>query len=278
MSLLDKNRWLQAIKFSGREFSSAMFVPGQNDFLRSYLDNVKSLILEDFDILEMINLMSLGESVENIDIASCTFKKDSVQALFEQLPNLVAIKLYNCRGLTDDDFRYLTQKSRNLKEIEIENCELITSRAWISTDLSQVRTFSVNTCEDEEPTLNSSEIGDLIRRMPLLEHFTICGPFRSSNEKLGDLKGVFRNLKSLHINALNDLTDTAFKNLISNASKLETVSLHHIENISDYILFPLSNKCPELKELNINCPKISTSAVVGLKRYILTETAATYEA
>lgn len=276
---------------SNRKAAATRMLDGQKYGAKSLQDMCIDLIgqhiedVEDFGDIGQINMDKICMIISrNRSLKSNTFP------LFLNDPELESLNLYDCAKLENADFIKLPDMLPNLRHLNLVYCAMlmdpvildIASRLTRITSLHLVGAFN----------LRKTAFIDMFKALgSKLEHFTIGSTMRFDvdcinamvdncpnlvslkldgitkfNDECLRLLTSLTDLKSLELIGEYTLSDKAIADVLNSfGSNLHTLTLHHINGITEETTEAISACCGNLKHLSLEkCTSISSEGILDL--------------
>lgn len=175
---------------------------------------------------------------------------------------LKAIRLENCRWVTDDSIKTLFKSCVNIEILNLKHCVKLTDYAFAGLQGSLIKVTNIN--------LESCLIGDrtilaISKGCPNLESIDISWCKNVTNHALEELVVSCTNLKYFSSRGLTTMNNSVLTKISINCINLTHLNINNCSNVSDDGLISVANGCTLLKFLGVsNCSYISNDTLKAL--------------
>lgn len=188
-------------------------------------------------------------------------------------PQLEKLKLSHLQDLSDEDVIILSERCRDLKEVDITFCRGVSKDGLTNlvSNCSLLQQISLHGTDSKETAWNltETEFEGICTQSKILSLKTInLLHFPRINATVGAHIGqTFRSLTSINLSFCSAVGDEGVGHLVRNCSELDTLVLKKT-GVSDLTLHLIASKLKGLVRLNVSdCPQISDEGLQSVARH-----------
>ncbi|KAI0157563.1 RNI-like protein [Xylariaceae sp. FL1272] len=199
-----------------------------------------------------------NDAVKLYDVARLS--SDDFLKIFQTMPQLKTLKLYNAIQFKDKVMQYLITRHLELEHLHISGANLLSEQVWTDYLTAKGKSLKSLQISYTDKHIGDDFLGKLPKLCPSLEYLKIC-----HNQQITDVGvshiGELSQLHKLSLD-LNNLTTTeVYVDLVRKLGKqLRSLSLTRVSDVDDRLLDALHEHCTSLTKLRITGSEFMTDA------------------
>ncbi|KAI9319484.1 hypothetical protein BX666DRAFT_2094067 [Dichotomocladium elegans] len=205
--------------------------------------------LRQFENVTDDSVVMLAERCTNlrrIKLNNCVKVTDiSAIMLADRCPALLEIDLMNC-DITNESLYVIFNKSRELRELRLNNCTNLNDLAFIDSSLARIPPSSIT----------ASPYYDQLRILDLTSVFSL------TDDAVRLIVSVAPKIRNLILNKCHSITDESVLAICDLGRYLHFLHLGHCTQLTDYSITQLARHCTRIRYLDLaNCALLTDQSV-----------------
>jgi len=189
-----------------------------------------------------------------------------VLAFADNCHDLLEIDLHGCVNLTDISVTALLTEGRQLRELRLAQCSLLTDESFLSLPMEHsyenLRVLDLTDCN----SLTDAGISKIVNAAPRLRNLVLAKCREVTDRGVVAVTRLGKNLHYIHLGHCSRITDYGVSNLVKFCSRIRYIDLACCTNLTDDSIALLA-ALPKLKRIGlVKCAAITDRSLRALAR------------
>ena len=179
---------------------------------------------------------------------------------------MLEIDLHNCRQITDISITALISRGRQLRELRIAHCTLITDHAFLElprqTTFESLRILDLTACVQ----LHDDAVERIIESSPRLRNLVLAKCREITDRSVLAITKLGKNLHYIHLGHCAQISDTAVIQLVKMCNRIRYIDLACCHRLTDASVKQLAT-LPKLRRIGlVKCQAITDVSIRALAK------------
>ena len=187
-------------------------------------------------------------------------------AVAENCPYMLEIDLHNCRQVTNISITNLISRGRQLRELRVGHCNLITDVAFLdlpkNLSFESLRILDLTACLQ----LHDEAVEKIIETSPRLRNLVLAKCKEITDRSVYAITKLGKNLHYIHLGHCAHITDTAVVQLVKLCNRIRYIDLACCHRLTDASVKQLAT-LPKLRRIGlVKCQSITDLSIYALAK------------
>ena len=187
-------------------------------------------------------------------------------AVAESCPYMLEIDLHNCRQVTNISITNLISRGRQLRELRVGHCNLITDMAFLDLpkglSFESLRILDLTACLQ----LHDEAVEKIIETSPRLRNLVLAKCKEITDRSVYAITKLGKNLHYIHLGHCAHITDTAVAQLVKMCNRIRYIDLACCHRLTDASVKQLAT-LPKLRRIGlVKCQQITDISIYALAK------------
>ena len=179
---------------------------------------------------------------------------------------MLEIDLHNCRFITDESIITLLTYSKQLRELRVAHCSLLTDHAFTHLPkrvmFDGLRILDLTACSQ----LHDEAVERIIVAAPRLRNLVLAKCKDITDRAVLAITKLGKNLHYIHLGHCAGITDDAVKELVRNCNRIRYIDLACCHRLTDNSVKQLAT-LPKLRRIGlVKCHNITDRSIMALAK------------
>ena len=179
---------------------------------------------------------------------------------------MLEIDLHNCNLITDDSILTLLQNSKQLRELRVAHCKLLTDHAFTHLPkrivFDSLRILDLTACLQ----LHDDAVERIIDAAPRLRNLVLAKCKDITDRAVLAITKLGKNLHYIHLGHCAGITDEAVKELVKTCNRIRYIDLACCHRLTDNSVKQLAT-LPKLRRIGlVKCHNITDRSILALAK------------
>lgn len=179
---------------------------------------------------------------------------------------MLEIDLHNCRQITDESITALISRGRQLRELRVGQCNLITDNAFLeiptNLTLESLRILDLTACAQ----LRDDAVEKIIETSPRLRNLVLAKCREITDRSVMAITKLGKNLHYIHLGHCAQITDAAVIQLVKMCNRIRYIDLACCHRLTDLSVKQLAT-LPKLRRIGlVKCNSITDKSILALAK------------
>lgn len=187
-------------------------------------------------------------------------------AVAQHCPYMLEIDLHNCRQVTNISITNLVSRGRQLRELRIGHCNLVTDVAFLdlpnNMSFESLRILDLTACSQ----LHDEAVEKIIETSPRLRNLVLAKCKEITDRSVLAITKLGKNLHYIHLGHCAHITDAAVVQLVKLCNRIRYIDLACCHHLTDDSVKQLAS-LPKLRRIGlVKCQQISDTSIYALAK------------
>lgn len=187
-------------------------------------------------------------------------------AVAQHCPAMLEIDLHNCRQITDESITLLISRGRQLRELRIAHCTLITNNAFLELPkhlaFDSLRILDLTACFQ----VHDDAVEKIIDTSPRLRNLVLAKCKDITDRSVNAITRLGKNLHYIHLGHCAQITDAAVIQLVKMCNRIRYIDLACCHRLTDASVKQLAT-LPKLRRIGlVKCQAITDRSILALAK------------
>ena len=179
---------------------------------------------------------------------------------------MLEIDLHNCRQITDESITALISRGRQLRELRVAHCSLITDNAVMDLpkqlSFDSLRILDLTACYQ----LHDDAVEKIIEKSPRLRNLVLAKCREITDRSVLAITRLGKNLHYIHLGHCAQITDAAVIQLVKTCNRIRYIDLACCHRLTDTSVKQLAT-LPKLRRIGlVKCQAITDRSILALAK------------
>ena len=179
---------------------------------------------------------------------------------------MLEIDLYNCKQVTNISITSLVSRGRQLRELRVGHCNLITDAAFLdlpkNLSFDSLRILDLTACNH----IHDDAVERIIETSPRLRNLVLAKCKEITDRSVFAITKLGKNLHYIHLGHCAQITDTAVVQLVKLCNRIRYIDLACCHRLTDVSVKQLAT-LPKLRRIGlVKCQSITDSSIHALAK------------
>lgn len=179
---------------------------------------------------------------------------------------MLEIDLHNCKQISNASITALIQQGRQLRELRVGHCHLITDHAFL--DIPKQMTFESLRILDLTACLHLHDeaVERIIEASPRLRNLVLAKCKEITDRSVLAITKLGKNLHYIHLGHCAHITDAAVVQLVKMCNRIRYIDLACCQRLTDVSVKQLAT-LPKLRRIGlVKCQSITDRSILALAK------------
>jgi len=191
---------------------------------------------------------------------------DSIIAVAHHCPYMLEIDLHNCRQVTNISITSLISRGRQLRELRVGHCNLLTDAAFLDLPknpaFESLRILDLTACHQ----LHDEAVERIIETSPRLRNLVLAKCKEITDRSVLAITKLGKNLHYIHLGHCAQITDAAVVQLVKMCNRIRYIDLACCHRLTDASVKQLAT-LPKLRRIGlVKCQSITDRSIMALAK------------
>lgn len=187
-------------------------------------------------------------------------------AVARHCPYMLEIDLHNCRAISNISITSLISRGRQLRELRVGHCNLLTDAAFLdlpkSLAFESLRILDLTACHQ----LHDEAVEKIIETSPRLRNLVLAKCKEITDRSVHAITKLGKNLHYIHLGHCAQVTDTAIVQLVKMCNRIRYIDLACCHRLTDVSVKQLAT-LPKLRRIGlVKCQSITDRSIMALAK------------
>ena len=187
-------------------------------------------------------------------------------AVAQHCPYMLEIDLHNCRQVTHVSITSLIARGRQLRELRVGHCGLLTDSAFLDLPknlaFDSLRILDLTACHQ----LHDEAVEKIIESSPRLRNLVLAKCKEITDRSVLAITKLGKNLHYIHLGHCAQITDGAVVQLVKMCNRIRYIDLACCQRLTDASVKQLAT-LPKLRRIGlVKCHSITDRSILALAR------------
>ncbi|KAK3176045.1 hypothetical protein OEA41_007367 [Lepraria neglecta] len=216
------------------------------------------------------SLVAVAESchfLKRLKLNNCSLvTDDSIMAVAHHCPYMLEIDLHNCRQVTNISITNLISRGRQLRELRVGHCGLLTDSAFLDLPknlaFDSLRILDLTACHQ----LHDEAVEKIIESSPRLRNLVLAKCKEITDRSVLAITKLGKNLHYIHLGHCAQITDGAVVQLVKMCNRIRYIDLACCQRLTDASVKQLAT-LPKLRRIGlVKCQSITDRSILALAK------------
>lgn len=179
---------------------------------------------------------------------------------------MLEIDLHNCRQITDESITALLSNGRQLRELRVGHCILISDRAFLDIpaqlSFESLRILDLTACVQ----LHDEAVEKIIDTSPRLRNLVLAKCREITDRSVQAITKLGKNLHYIHLGHCAQISDLAVIQLVKSCNRIRYIDLACCHRLTDLSVKQLAT-LPKLRRIGlVKCHSITDKSILALAK------------
>lgn len=179
---------------------------------------------------------------------------------------MLEIDLHNCRQVTDQSITELLACGRQLRELRVNHCILLTDHAFLelpkNLTFESLRILDLTGCVQ----LHDEAVEKIVDSSPRLRNLVLAKCREVTDRSVMAITKLGKNLHYIHLGHCGNITDEAVVQLVKLCNRIRYIDLACCHRLTDTSVKQLA-QLPKLRRIGlVKCHNISDRSILALAK------------
>jgi len=179
---------------------------------------------------------------------------------------MLEIDLHCCRQVSNTSITALIQQGRQLRELRVGHCHLLTDRAFLDLPkhltFESLRILDLTACQH----LHDEAVEKIIETSPRLRNLVLAKCKEITDRSVLAITKLGKNLHYIHLGHCAHITDTAVVQLVKMCNRIRYIDLACCSRLTDTSVKQLAT-LPKLRRIGlVKCQAITDRSILALAK------------
>lgn len=179
---------------------------------------------------------------------------------------MLEIDLHNCRQITNESITALISRGRQLRELRVGQCSLITDYAFLeippNLTFESLRILDLTACSQ----LRDAAVEKIIETSPRLRNLVLAKCKEITDRSVLAITKLGKNLHYIHLGHCAQITDGAVIQLVKMCNRIRYIDLACCHRLTDLSVKQLAT-LPKLRRIGlVKCNSITDKSILALAK------------
>lgn len=179
---------------------------------------------------------------------------------------MLEIDLHNCKQVTDESITALISNDRQLRELRIGHCNLITDNAFLEIPphltFESLRILDLTACVQ----LRDDAVEKIIETSPRLRNLVLAKCREITDRAVVAITKLGKNLHYIHLGHCAQISDMAIMHLVKMCNRIRYIDLACCQRLTDDSVKQLAT-LPKLRRIGlVKCNAITDQCILALAK------------
>lgn len=187
-------------------------------------------------------------------------------AVARHCPYMLEIDLHNCRQITNISITSLISRGRQLRELRVGHCNLLTDAAFLELPknlaFESLRILDLTACHQ----LHDEAVERIIETSPRLRNLVLAKCKEITDRSVHAITKLGKNLHYIHLGHCAQITDSAVVQLVKMCNRIRYIDLACCHRLTDASVKQLAT-LPKLRRIGlVKCQSITDRSIMALAK------------
>jgi len=187
-------------------------------------------------------------------------------AVAHHCPYMLEIDLHNCRQVTNISITNLISRGRQLRELRVGHCNLLTDLAFLDLPknlaFESLRILDLTACHQ----LHDEAVEKIIETSPRLRNLVLAKCKEITDLSVLAITKLGKNLHYIHLGHCAQITDSAVVQLVKMCNRIRYIDLACCHRLTDASVKQLAT-LPKLRRIGlVKCQSITDRSIMALAK------------